>query len=57
MTDINKLKFDWDGLIPAVVVDAYSKKVLTLAYMSRESLEISMQKELACLYSRSRKEL
>lgn len=57
MTDINKLKFDRDGLIPAVVVDAYSKKVLTLAYMSRESLEISMQKELACFYSRSRKEL
>lgn len=57
MTDINKLKFDRDGLIPAVVVDAYSKKVLTLAYMSRESLEISMQKELTCFYSRSRKEL
>lgn len=57
MTDINKLKFGRDGLIPAVVVDAYSKKVLTLAYMSRESLEISMQKELACFYSRSRKEL
>ena len=57
MIDINALKFDENGLIPAVVVDAHSKKVLTLAYMNRESLEISMKKELTCFYSRSRKEL
>lgn len=57
MINIDELKFDENGLIPAVVVDAHSKKVLTLAYMNRESLEISMQKELTCFYSRSRKEL
>lgn len=57
MIDINALKFDENGLIPAVVVDAHSKKVLTLAYMNRESLEISIKKELTCFYSRSRKEL
>lgn len=55
--DLNNLKFDENGLIPAVVVDAVSKKVLTLAYMTRESLEISIEKELTCFYSRSRKEL
>ena len=57
MINIDELKFDQNGLIPAVVVDAHSKKVLTLAYMNRDSLEISMQKELTCFYSRSRKEL
>ena len=48
MINIDELKFDEKGLIPAVVVDAVSKKVLTLAYMNRESLEISMEKELTC---------
>ena len=57
MIDINELKFDEKGLIPAIVVDALSKKVLTLAYMNRESLAISMEKELCCFYSRSRQEL
>ena len=57
MITINDLKFDEKGLIPAVVVDAYSKKVLTVAYMSRESLKISMEKGLTCFYSRSRDEL
>ncbi|MBQ4040689.1 MAG: bifunctional phosphoribosyl-AMP cyclohydrolase/phosphoribosyl-ATP diphosphatase HisIE [Oscillospiraceae bacterium] len=57
MIDINALKFDEKGLIPAIVVDAVSKKVLTLAYMNRESLAISMEKGLACFYSRSRSEL
>ncbi len=57
MISIDKLKFDGSGLIPAVVVDAVSKKVLTLAYMSRESLEISMDKGLCCFYSRSRQQL
>lgn len=55
--NINELKFDERGLIPAVVVDSVSKKVLTLAYMSRESLEITMEKGLACFWSRSRQEL
>jgi phosphoribosyl-ATP pyrophosphohydrolase/phosphoribosyl-AMP cyclohydrolase len=57
MLDIKKLKFDKEGLIPAVVVDAISKKVLTLAYMNEESLKITMEKNLTCFYSRSRKEL
>ncbi|MBQ8743449.1 MAG: bifunctional phosphoribosyl-AMP cyclohydrolase/phosphoribosyl-ATP diphosphatase HisIE [Clostridia bacterium] len=57
MIDIEKLKFDENGLIPAVVIDAESKKLLTLAYMSRESLKISMEKGLTCFYSRSRREL
>jgi len=57
MININELKFDEKGLIPAIVVDAKTKKVLTLAYMNRESLEISMEKELTCFWSRSRREL
>ena len=55
--DINALKFDEKGLIPAIVVDAVSKKVLTLAYMNKESLQISMEKGLTCFFSRSRQEL
>ncbi|MBR2893566.1 MAG: bifunctional phosphoribosyl-AMP cyclohydrolase/phosphoribosyl-ATP diphosphatase HisIE [Clostridia bacterium] len=55
--DINELKFDDKGLIPAIVVDFITKKVLTLAYMNRESLEISMEKGLTCFFSRSRQEL
>ena len=55
--DISKLKFDEKGLIPAIVVDSITKKVLTLAYMNKESLKISMEKELTCFYSRSRNEL
>ena len=57
MLDINALKFDEKGLIPAIVVDAWTKKVLTLAYMNKESLEISIKKCLTCFYSRSRDEL
>ena len=57
MLNIDELKFDEKGLIPAVIVDAHSKKVLTLAYMNKESLKISMEKELTCFFSRSRDEL
>lgn len=57
MIDIDELKFDEKGLIPAIVVDAETKKVLTLAYMNRESLKISMEKGLTCFWSRSRQEL
>ena len=57
MLNINELKFDALGLIPAVVVDAASKKVLTLAYMNRESLDISMKEGQTCFWSRSRQEL
>ena len=57
MINIDELKIDEKGLIPAVVVDAHSKKVLTVAYMNKESLKISIEKELTCFYSRSRDEL
>lgn len=57
MINIDELKFDEKGLIPAIVVDAITKKVLTLAYMNKESLKISMEKGLTCFYSRSREEL
>lgn len=55
--NINQLKFDKNGLIPTVVQDYYSKKLLTVAYMNRESLEISMNEGRTCFYSRSRQEL
>ena len=57
MINIDELKFDERGLIPAVVVDSITREVLTLAYMSKESLKISMEKGLTCFYSRSRDEL
>ena len=57
MLNMDQLKFDEKGLIPAIVVDAITKRVLTLAYMNRESLAISMEKELTCFWSRSRQEL
>ncbi|MBR3949793.1 MAG: bifunctional phosphoribosyl-AMP cyclohydrolase/phosphoribosyl-ATP diphosphatase HisIE [Oscillospiraceae bacterium] len=57
MLDMEKLKFDEKGLIPAIVVDDETGKVLTLAYMNRESLAISLEKGLTCFWSRSRGEL
>lgn len=57
MININELKFDKNGLIPAVVVDSITKDVLTVAYMNEESLRISIEKGLTCFYSRSRNEL
>ncbi len=57
MLNISELKFDEKGLIPAIVVDVVTKKVLTLAYMNKESLAISMEKGLTCFWSRSRNEL
>ncbi len=57
MLNINELKFDEKGLIPAVVVDAVTKKVLTVAYMNKESLEISIKEGRTCFWSRSRQEL
>jgi len=57
MIEIKDLKFDKDGLIPAIVVDAKSKAVLTLAYMNEESLQITLQEKRTCFWSRSRQEL
>jgi len=56
MLNIDELKFDENGLIPAIVVDAVSKRVLTLAYMNAESLRLSMERELTTFWSRSRQE-
>ena len=57
MIDVEQLKFDEKGLIPAIVVDTLTKKVLTLAYMNKQSLQITMEKGLTCFWSRSRNEL
>ncbi|WMI81879.1 bifunctional phosphoribosyl-AMP cyclohydrolase/phosphoribosyl-ATP diphosphatase HisIE [Anaerotignum sp. MB30-C6] len=57
MLEIDELKFDDNGLIPAVVVDTKTKRVLTLAYMNRESLQISLEEGRTCFWSRSRREL
>ena len=57
MFNIDDLKFDEKGLIPAIVVDADTNKVLTLAYMNKESLKISMEEMKTCFWSRSRREL
>ena len=57
MLNLDELKFDEKGLIPAIVVDSVTKQVLTLAYMNRQSLELSIEKEQTCFWSRSRQEL
>lgn len=57
MLNIDELKFDENGLIPAIVQDAKTRQVLTLAYMNRESLKVTMERELTCFWSRSRREL
>jgi len=53
----DQIKFDEKGLIPAIVQDATSKEVLTLAYMNKESLEKSIETRETWFYSRSRQEL
>lgn len=57
MINVNKLKYNEKGLIPAIVTDARTGKVLMLAYMNSESLEITLKEERTCFYSRSRQEL
>ena len=57
MVKIEDIKFDDRGLVPAIVVDADTNQVLTLAYMNEESLRISLEKKLTCFWSRSRQEL
>lgn len=57
MVDIQSLKFDEKGLIPAVVTDYYTKQVLTVAYMNKESLQKTIDTKLTCFYSRSRQQL
>ena len=55
--ELKELKFDSQGLIPAVVQDHYTKEVLTLAYMNRESLAVTIDERRTCFWSRSRREL
>lgn len=55
MINIDELKFDEKGLIPAIIVDAETQKVVMMAYMNKESLEISMKEGKTCFWSRSRK--
>lgn len=55
--DVKKLKFNSHGLIPAIIIDDETQKVLMLAYMNRESLKISLERGLTCFWSRSRREL
>ena len=57
MLTINDLKYNHHGLIPAIVVDASTRDVLTLAYMNRESLTISLSEGRTCFFSRSRQAL
>ena len=57
MVKVEDIKFDEKGLVPAIVVDADTNQVLTLAYMNEESLRISLEKRLTCFWSRSRQEL
>ena len=57
MIDMKELKFNEQGLIPAIVQDARTRRVLMLAWMNEESLRVSMEKELCCFWSRSRGEL
>ena len=57
MLDLNMIKYDDRGLVPAIVQDAFTHKVLMLAYMNKQSLEISIQTGFTCFYSRSRQEL
>ena len=55
--DVKELTYDERGLIPAIVIDTDTRRVLMLAYMNEESLRISMEKGLTCFYSRSRRQL
>ena len=57
MLEIADLKFDEKGLIPVVVQDVDSKKVLTVAYMNQESLALTLKTGFMTYYSRSRQEL
>ena len=57
MVKIEELKFDEKGLIPAIVIDEPTGKLLTLAYMNEESLRITLEEKRTCFFSRSRQEL
>lgn len=54
---LSEIKFDANGLVPAIVVDAETKEVLMLAYMNQQSLQLTLEKGETCFWSRSRQEL
>ena len=55
--NLDQVKFNAHGLIPAIVQDLYTNEVLTLAYMNEESLRITLEEERTCFWSRSRQKL
>ena len=55
--DLDKIKFDAQGLVPAVVQDAKTNAVVMLAYMNRESLKLTLETGYTWFWSRSRQEL
>ena len=55
--DMSKIKFDAQGLVPAIAQDAYTGEVLMLAYMNAESLQMTLETGYATYYSRSRQQL
>jgi phosphoribosyl-ATP pyrophosphohydrolase/phosphoribosyl-AMP cyclohydrolase len=57
MAIIDELKYDQNGLIPAIAQDAKTKEVLMVAYMNKESIEKTLKEGKACYWSRSRKKL
>ena len=58
MNDIlERATFGADGLIPAIVQDAQTREVLTLAYMNKEALQLTLERRETYLWSRSRQQL
>ena len=57
MNWLDEIRFDEDGLVPAIAQDANSGKILMMAWMSRESLKLTVEKKQAVYWSRSRKKL
>ena len=55
--DLTKIKFDEQGLVPAVVQDAKTNAVVMLAYMNKESLRLTLETGYTWFWSRSRQEL
>ena len=55
--NLDQVKYNAHGLIPAIVQDMYTNEVLTLAYMNEESLRITLEEERTCFFSRSRQKL
>ena len=53
---IKDLKFDEQGLIPAIIQDEKTKQVLMLAYMDKKSLRMTLKLKKTCFWSRSRRE-